>query len=77
MFGDASDISDDEGDAAAAAPAKPAVSDDEDDVRRGSDYEDDQDEPRAVIQVTSGERGTNERQVWRWRMEEVWRHGEV
>ena len=54
LFGDASDISDDDGDAEAAAPAKRAASDDEDDVRRGSDYEDDdqdQDQPRAVIEV--------------------------
>ena len=52
LFGDASDISDDEGDAEAAAPAKRAGSDD--DVRRGSDYEEegqDPDQPRAVIQV--------------------------
>ena len=57
LFGDASDISDDEGDAQAAAPSKPAISDDEDDVRRGSDYEDDQHEPRAVIQVGWGGAG--------------------
>ena len=53
LFGDASDISDDEGDAEAAAPAKRVGSDD-DDVRRGSDYEEegqDPDQPRAVIQV--------------------------